>query len=215
MKQILIYGAGGFAREVAWLIESCQGGEQALNVAGFIDDNALNQGQVINELEVFSLEKAKERFPDAFFTVAIGSSQLREKLTEKAIQIGLKEITLVHPRVEASRFVEYGEGTVVCAGSMLTTNIKLGRGVQINLNCTVGHDVVMEDFVTLAPGVCVSGCVHIKRGAYIGTAVSIINGTIDKPLIIGEGAVIGAAACVTRDIPAGVTAVGIPAKPKN
>ena len=73
----------------------------------------------------------------------------------------------------------------------------------------------MEDFVTLAPGVCVSGCVHIERGAYIGTAVSIINGTIDKPLVIGAGAIIGAAACVTRDIPPNVTAVGIPAKPKN
>lgn len=215
MKQVLIYGAGGFAREVAWLIESCQNSGQSLVAVGFIDDNASNHGKFVNGLEVFSLEQASSLFPNASFTVAIGSPAVREKLTQKAITVGLKEVTVIHPRTEASRFIEYGDGTVICAGSMLTTNIKLGKNVQINLNCTVGHDVVMEDFVTLAPGVCVSGCVHIGRGAYIGTAASIINGTIDKPLIIGAGAVIGAAACVTRDIPAGVTAVGIPAKPKN
>ncbi len=215
MKQVLIYGAGGFAREVAWLIESCQNNGQAIKAVGFIDDNHEKHGQEINGLTVLGLEQAKALFPMASFTVAVGSSSIREKLTKKAIEMGFSEITLIHPRTEASRFIEYGEGSVICAGSMLTTNIILGRGVQINLNCTVGHDVIMDDFVTLAPGVCVSGCVHIKKGAYIGTAASIINGTIDKPLVIGEGAVIGAAACVTRDIPANVVAVGIPAKPKN
>ena len=215
VTQILIYGAGGFAREVAWLVERCQNSGQSLIPVGFIDDNVISHGKIINELEVFSLESAVAKFPNAGFTVAIGSSQLRERLTEKALQAGLFEVSIIHPNTEASRFIEYGKGTVICAGSILTTNIRLGRGVQINLNCTVGHDVVMEDFVTLAPGVCVSGCVHIERGAYIGTAVSIINGTIDKPLVIGAGAIIGAAACVTRDIPPNVTAVGIPAKPKN
>jgi serine acetyltransferase len=85
--------------------------------------------------------------------------------------------------------------------------------VQINLDCTVGHDVVMGDYTTLAPGVHVSGCVRFGQRAYVGTGATIINGTQDAPLIIGDDAVIGAGACVTKSVPTGLTVVGVPAKP--
>jgi serine acetyltransferase len=101
---------------------------------------------------------------------------------------------------------------VICAGCILTTNITIGNHVQINLDCTIGHDAVLEDFVTLAPGVHISGCVKIEEGAYIGTGASIINGTRDEFIVIGRDAVVGAQACVTRSVGAGVTVVGVPAK---
>lgn len=213
MTQILIYGAGGFAREVAWLVEQCADAGQALQPVGFIDDNEANHGHEINGLRVYSLEQAARQFPQARVVLGLGAPAVREKLAARAQAQGLAFATLVHPRVERSRFIEMGEGTVVCAGSILTTNIRLGRQVQINLDCTVGHDVVMEDYVTLAPGVHVSGFVTLEKGAYVGTGASIINGRLDTPLVIGASAVIGAGACVIRDIPPGVTAVGIPAKP--
>ncbi|MDF2446267.1 MAG: sugar O-acyltransferase, sialic acid O-acetyltransferase NeuD family [Moraxellaceae bacterium] len=213
MKQILIYGAGGFAREVAWLVEQCTAAGQAVQPVGFIDDNPDSHGKELNGIKVYSLDQAAAQFPQAEVVLGLGAPALREKLATRVQEKGLGFATLVHPRVEKSRFIEMGEGTVICAGSILTTNIRLGRQVQINLDCTVGHDVVMEDFVTLAPGVHVSGCVILEKGAYVGTGASIINGRLDCPLVIGANAVIGAAACVTRDIPPDVTAVGIPAKP--
>lgn len=112
-----------------------------------------------------------------------------------------------------SQWVEIGEGTVICAGNILTTNIVLGKQVQINLDCTIGHDVMMQDYATLAPGVHVSGCVHIGKRVYIGTGAVIINGTPDHPLVIEDDAVIGAGAVVTRPVPPGVTVVGVPARP--
>jgi len=121
--------------------------------------------------------------------------------------------TIIHPRVEISRWVEKGTGTVICAGSIVTTNIILGEHVQINLDCTVCHDVIMGDYTTLAPGARVSGCVHMGRGVYIGAGAVIINGTLDSPLTIGDGAVIGAGACVTKSVAAGATVVGVPATP--
>ncbi|MBH1972050.1 acetyltransferase [Moraxellaceae bacterium AER2_44_116] len=212
MTPILIYGAGGFAREIAWLIERCQNDGQLIEAVGFIDDNTNTHGKTINGLDVFSLTLAIKKFPNARFTVAVGNSQIREYLTKKALGAGLIEISIIHPQTEASRFIEYGQGTVICAGNILTTNIRLGRGVQINLNCTIGHDVLIGDFVTLAPGVRISGCVHIEHGVYIGTGATIINGTLNNPLVIGKGAIIGASACVTRHIPPNAVAVGVPAK---
>jgi acetyltransferase-like isoleucine patch superfamily enzyme len=102
---------------------------------------------------------------------------------------------------------------VVCAGSILTTDIAVGNHVQINLDCTIGHDVELDDYATLAPGVHVSGYVSIGRRAYIGTGATIINGTADRRLTIACDAVVGAGACVTRSVESGVTVVGVPAKP--
>ena len=147
--------------------------------------------------------------------IAIGSSKTRERLHAELHDRGLAFHTCFAPDVHMSRTVEVGEGTIICAGSILTVNIVIGRSVHINLDCTVGHDVVIEDFATIAPGTHISGNVTIKRGAHIGTGANIINGTPDRPLVIGEGAVVGAGACVIRDVPAFTTVVGVPARPKS
>jgi sugar O-acyltransferase (sialic acid O-acetyltransferase NeuD family) len=145
--------------------------------------------------------------------VAVGSPETRAQLTQKAQAAGFQIAELIHPRVERSKWIEYGEGSVICAGNILTTNIRIGNHVQMNLDCTIGHDVVLEDFATLAPGVHLSGWVHVKKGAYFGTGAVVINGTFDAPIVIGEGAVVGAGACVTKSVAPGVTVVGVPAKP--
>ena len=206
--RIAVYGGGGFAREVAWLADAC-----GHEVVCFIDDDPAKIGRTLNDIRVLSIEAAASAFKDAHVAVAIGSPKTRETVTRRAEQHGFRLATLVHPRVERSRWVAVGDGAVICAGSILTTNITIGRHVQINLDCTIGHDVRMDDFATLAPGVHVSGWVTLGRRAYVGTGASIINGTEDRPLVIGEDAVVGAGACVTKSVDPGVTAVGVPAKP--
>lgn len=213
--RIAIYGAGGFAREVAWLVESCNEGMKSYQVVCFIDDDSSNQGTTLNSIPVMGPAEAYQTFPDAKIVSGIGSPEIRKTVMEKAQVIGFEYASFIHPRVERSQWIEYGEGVVICAGNILTTNIVLGNHVQINLDCTIGHDVIMGDHTTLAPGVHVSGWVHFGERVYVGTGAVIINGTAERPLTIGNDAVIGAAACVTKSIPAGVTAVGIPAKPLN
>jgi UDP-3-O-[3-hydroxymyristoyl] glucosamine N-acyltransferase len=117
--------------------------------------------------------------------------------------------------VEMSKWIEMGEGVVICAGCVLTTNIRLGKYVQLNLDCTIGHDVAMGDYTTLAPGVHVSGWVHFGKRVYVGTGAVIINGTEERPLTIGDDAVVGAGACVTSSIPKAQTWGGVPAGPLN
>jgi len=212
-KQIAIYGGGGFAREVAWLVQSCNRDIERYRVVCFIDDDEAAQGTLLNDIPVMSLVTAWERFPQARVVGGVGTPKTRQALTEKAAATGFNFETIIHPNVEYSQWIEIGIGTVICAGNILTTNIKIGRHVQINLDCTIGHDVVMDDFTTLAPGVHISGCVHLGKRVYVGTGAVIINGTQSDPLVIGDDVIIGAGACVTKSVPAGLTVVGVPARP--
>jgi sugar O-acyltransferase (sialic acid O-acetyltransferase NeuD family) len=212
-KEIAIYGAGGFAREVAWLVESCNISDEIVySVVCFIDDDKSKHGTLLNGIAMMGIDEAHQRFPKALVIGGVGVPKTRQLLMERASSFGFSFATLVHPRVEMSQWVEIGPGTVICAGNILTTNITLGRHVQINLDCTIGHDVIMGDYTTLAPGAHVSGWVHFGRRVYVGTGAVIINGTQDRPLTIGDDVVIGAGACVTKPIESGLTVVGVPAR---
>jgi sugar O-acyltransferase (sialic acid O-acetyltransferase NeuD family) len=210
---VAIYGAGGFAREVAWLARVCGGGDRQVQVVCFVDDDPSRHGEVLNGIPVLGLQAARREYPTARIVSGIGNPAARERVMTAAAAVGFEFLTLVHPRTEMSEYVELGPGTVICAGCTLTTNVALGRHVQINLDCTIGHDVRMDDYATLAPGVHISGWVHIGRRAYLGTGACVINGTAKSPLVIGEDAVIAAAACVVRTVPPGITVWGVPARP--
>jgi len=209
----VIYGAGGFAREVAWLVEECAPTGTSLGELCFIDDNPATWDKPLNGVAVLRPESIFQRHQGAGCVIAVGNPGVRERIDQKILAAGLRPTTVVHPRVEKSRWIEIGDGTIICAGSVLTTNIVIGRHVHINLNCTIGHDVMLGDFTTLAPGVHVSGFVHLGRRVSVGTGAVFINGSIDRPLVVGDDAVIGAGACVIRDVPAGATVGGVPAKP--
>lgn len=207
-KKIAVYGASGFGKEVVWLIQSCDNYEAVC----FIDDDISKHGALMNDVPVTGLAQARKEFPEARVVGGVGNPKTRESLMGKAANSGFDFETIIHPNVEMSGWIEVGTGTVICTGNILTTNITLGKHVQINLDCTVGHDVVMGDYTTLAPGVHVSGWVHFGKRVYVGTGAVIINGTEENPITIGDDVVIGAGACVTKAIPQGETWAGVPAK---
>jgi sugar O-acyltransferase (sialic acid O-acetyltransferase NeuD family) len=116
---------------------------------------------------------------------------------------------LIHPSVIVSKDeVSIQKGTIICAGNILTCNIKLKKFITLNLSCTVGHDTIIEDFSSFMPSVNISGEVMIEKNVYVGTGAKIIN-----QLSIGENTVVGAGAVVSKSLPANCTAIGIPAKP--
>lgn len=207
-RAIAVYGSGGSGREVAWLAQIC-----GFQVLCFIDDDSSKIGRTVNEIPVMSIGQVAARFPNVPVAAGIGCPSAREAVIARVVRHQLVPAALVHPGVERSRWVTFGTGVVICAGSILTTNIIVGDHVQINVDCSISHDVHLGDYATLAPGVHVSGFVTIGKRVQIGTGAAIINGTPAAPLTIGDDVVVGAGACVTRSVEAGLTVVGVPARP--
>lgn len=210
MKDLIIIGASGFGREVAWLVDRINAKESTWNLLGFIDDNEEIQGQVINGYSVLGKSEDVVKYPDAYFVCAVGASKIREKIINRVKEINpdIRFGTVIDPSVEMSDLVTVGEGTIICAHTIITVNIEIGSHVIINLDCTVGHDAVLQDFVTLYPSVNVSGITNIGYCSELGTGMQIIQSKT-----VGNYSIVGAGAVVVKDIPEKCTAVGSPAKP--
>lgn len=210
MKDLIIVGASGFGREVAWLVERANAVNPDWNLLGFLDDDESIQGAVINGYPVLGVIDDATGYPDACYVCAIGSAGVRELVIARLVEANpdIRYATLIDPSVEMSEYVEIGEGSIICAHTIVTTNVTIGRHVIINLDCTVGHDAALHDFVTLYPSVNVSGITDIGRCSEMGTGSAII-----QTRNVGDYSIVGAGAVVVRDIPARCTAVGSPAKP--
>ena len=209
-KLIGVYGASGFGKEVMPLVRA-QFTELNKEHFVFIDDGQantdLNGYQVLSYTDFINNSKTDKRV-----TIAIANSQVREKLVARLDQDSVQHLEIQAANTVILDEVEMGEGSLLCPFTCITSNIKIGKFFHANIYSYVAHDCVIGDYVTFAPGVKCNGNIHIEDHAYIGTGAVIKQGTPDKPLIIGKGAVVGMGAVVTKSVPAGVTVVGNPAR---
>jgi sugar O-acyltransferase (sialic acid O-acetyltransferase NeuD family) len=207
--KIAIYGAGGLGREVLALIRQINLVSRACEIIGFFDDS-LPKGQVVNGLTVLGgIADLNGWGEDLNVVLAIGEPKAKklsfERINNKFVHFPI----LIYPSVQIEEFqnVIIGDGSIITAGNILTTDIRIGSHVLVNLDCTIGHDVVIGDYTSVMPGVHISGKVKIGEGAYLGSGAVIINN-----INIGDMSVIGAGAVVIRDVEAMTTVVGVPAK---
>lgn len=210
MKEIVIVGAGGFGREVAWLIEEINKKERRYNLLGFLDENQEVESKVINGYKVLGNLEFFEKKKNIYFVVAVGNAKVKKVLVEKAIEKGGIPETLIHPSVIKSDLNEIGEGVIICAGNIVTANTKIGDFVTLNLGCTVGHDVVIEKYTTVYPAVSISGNCVIGEQSEIGTRTAIIQG-----ISLGRKVITGAGSVIIKSFEDDCTLIGVPAKMKG
>jgi len=204
-KPLIVVCGGGFAREVIWLARDCADEWQ---IVGILDDTEALQGCEICGVPVLGPVTDWFKYASSWFVVALGLPRSREEVVSKMEGLGnVQFATLIHPSVCKSQYVEVGEGSIVAAGAILTTQISLGKHVIINLGCTIGHDSVLGDFCTLAPQVAISGNVTLGRRVEIGTAAMLRPG-----ITVGANSFVGMGSAVTKDLPKHVYATGNPAQ---
>lgn len=208
MKKIAIFGAGGFGREVKWLIDEINAAENKWEFAGYFDDDFSDSIHIPVNQRLGNTSDLNSWDEELDLIFAIGNPLIKKKLFHNIKNSRLSYPVLVHPNVRIGNNVTIGKGSIICAGCIITVNINIGDHVILNLACTVGHDSEIGSFSSFMPSVNISGEVKIGESVYTGTGAKIIN-----QLSIGDEAIIGAGAVVSRSLPPKCTAVGIPAKP--
>ena len=212
--EIVIIGAGGQGSELYSYIQDLGAIDSEIHLAGFVDEGKpagpWDETRIIGNF--YDLQELLSAHPDLSYRyiTAVGNNEVRRTLVEKVERLrapNLEPWSLIHPGALLGRDVQIGPGTCVAPGSVVTTRVRIGRHCILNVNSSVSHDCAVGDFVNINPGAVIAGNVRIGEGCYIGAGATIIENRS-----IGDWTVIGAGAVVIDDIPAHVTAVGVPAR---
>jgi sugar O-acyltransferase (sialic acid O-acetyltransferase NeuD family) len=206
-RPLVLVGSGGFGRETAELVRALNAVAPTWDVLGFLDDDRDRHGESVAGVPILG---GLDELPDASVVVCTGHPGDYESKRRIVSRLGLpaqRYATLVHPSAVVPDSCRLGEGTVIQAGVVLTTEVRIGAHVGVMPNAVLTHDDRLDDFVTVAAGVRIAGGVHVREGAYLG-AGSLIR----ENLTLGAWSLVGMGAVVTRDVPPREVWAGVPAR---
>jgi sugar O-acyltransferase (sialic acid O-acetyltransferase NeuD family) len=208
--ELVVVGAGGFGRETVDAVRAMNASGAAWQLLGYLDEDPDLAGSQVNGVPVLGGLGELDNLPNAFVVVTTGRPDnyvSRPRIVEKLGLPAERYATIVHPSAAVSASSLVGTGSVLLACVVLTSAVRVGSHVAIMPNVTLTHDDIIEDFATLASGVCLGGRVRISRSAYVGAGA-----LIRQELTIGERSLVGMGAVVTADVPACQVWAGVPAR---
>lgn len=208
-NKVAIYGASGHGNAVATMLRR----QNSQCVVAFIDDTPEKIGGFLSEIPILSFPQWRSLHLHVPCFLSSGNPGTRRALAERVRSVGGQFPVGMTGSAFSLNGNEIDIGSAVWEPIFVGPNVKIGKHVQVMPMSSVGHDVFIGDFATICPGCTVSGHVIIEDGAFIGAGSVIINGTRNRPIVIGRGAVIGAASFVSKNIKAGDKVSGNPAMP--
>jgi len=210
IKKIIIFGTGGNCIDILDTINEINLIENRYKVVGFLDDDKSKWGTKLYGIEVLGGLESAIRYIDTFFVNGIGSPNnfwKKESIINKTgINIDRFE-TIIHPTASISKLSIIGKGAVILQNVTIASNVKIGNHVIILPNSVINHDDRVDDFVSIASGVCVAGGVYLQKSCYIGSGSTIIGN-----IKIGENSLIGMGSVVLKDVKNSSIVVGNPAR---
>ena len=210
VEDLLIIGAGGFARETAAAVAALNAVRPTRRLLGFLDDDPGLHGRELEGVSVLGGTDLVARLPKVRVVLCVGNPRgyrARARLVER---LGLPEsryATVIHPSAQISASCTVGPGSVILALVTLTACVEVGAHVAVMPQVVLTHDVVVADHATLASGVVLGGGARIERGAYLGAGA-----LIREQVVVGEWAQVGMGSVVLHEVPAGQVWVGSPAR---
>ncbi len=209
MKDLIIIGAGKFARETVWMLERINEREPEWNILGYADDTPEKQGTQVYGLPVLGTVDVLLTWPrEVWVTMPMGTSPGRRSLVQRLAGAShVHYATLKACSALTGKNMKIGEGSLLCEHTLCTVDVTIGRHSIVNVGSTLSHDVVVGDFVTISPGVTICGNCVLEDGCFIGAGATII-----EQMHIGPGVVVGAGATVVRSLTQPGTYVGTPAR---
>jgi len=209
-SSLILVGAGGFGREVAALVEAINDQHPTWDLLGFVDDDPALHGSSVMGYPVQGDVDWLARQTDLRFALTVGDGEVRRSIADRLAPTEVRPATLVHPTVSVHRTTTLGSGAILCPGAAPTVNLYVGAHAVLDQQCTVGHDAILDPYVSLRPGVQVSGSVHLETGVTLGAGAVVL-----PDVTVGSHTTVGAGAVVTDDLPARCTAIGVPARPRS
>lgn len=213
VKHIVLVGSGGCMRELVWQIQELNKVEMTWQIDGYVDAKAPEADEtcVVGKETIsylgsdnYLLEKKKT----VNVAICVGNPMLRKKIATALKQnANIQFPNLILGNTRICDDVEIGEGCIISMDCRVSTNVQLGDFVFMNTGSMICHDGCIGDFVTLSPDVKLAGNVKVGKESDIGLGAKVIQG-----IIIGDSTIVGAGSVVVRDIEAGCTAVGVPAR---
>ncbi len=207
---VVVYGAGGMGREVAETVLARSEADGSLELIGFVDDDPDAVGTQIHGIPVVGDGTWVREHPGVPVVLGIGHPRIRHQVVHKVLGMGGEWQTVIHPSVKVAPSAKVGTGAVIFAGCVLSSDATVGAYSYVNYNAVVCHDAVVSDFACIMALVALSGNVQVGEGTFVG-----MGATTRQGVRIGKWSIVGASACVVRDIPDYCVAMGVPAVPSR